>query len=116
MAALNDKAEEQLAQLKNFYEMEKERLEVHAHEEKERATKKMQSLIDEYETRMRDEQSQHEEDLAMLQEEIRDNAQRHQLAVSHAEHDNACLLQKITSLEQHIKEKEERMSSESALV
>ena len=50
------KSEESLAQLKNFYEIEKERLEHRLAEEKERATKKINAQQEEFEQRIRDEQ------------------------------------------------------------
>lgn len=74
---MQSKSEESLAQLKNFYEIEKERLENRLAEEKDRALKKQTQLQEEFDSRLRDEQTQHEEDIEMLQEELRENERRH---------------------------------------
>lgn len=60
------KSEESLAHLKNFYEQEKDRLERRITEEKEKATKRYNLMVEEYEQRLRDEQNQHEDDMMML--------------------------------------------------
>lgn len=60
------KAEEQLQNLKQMYENERQRLEQRLNEEKEASRKKHQLTIEEYETRIRDEQLQREEDIEML--------------------------------------------------
>lgn len=60
------KAEEQLQNLKQMYDNERQRLEQRLNEEKEASRKKHQLTIEEYETRIRDEQLQREEDIEML--------------------------------------------------
>lgn len=49
-----------------MYESERQRLEQRLAEEKETSRKKHQQTIEEYETRIRDEQLQREEDIEML--------------------------------------------------
>ena len=46
--------------------MEKERLELRLTEERDRASKKISQMQEEFESRIRDEQAQHEEDIEML--------------------------------------------------
>ncbi len=70
------KSEESLAQLKSFYEIEKKRLENRLQEEKERELKKLTALQDEFDSRIRYEQTQHEEDVEMLQEELQEKEHR----------------------------------------
>ena len=61
-----------MAQLKNFYELEKDRLEGRLAEEKEKRDKSYNSALEDFETRMREEQGQYEEEIEGLKEEIRD--------------------------------------------
>ena len=61
---------------------------------------------------MRDESTHHEEDMEMLQEELRENEQRSQNYTQQMEHDCALLSQKVETLETYLKEKEERLSKE----
>ena len=48
-------SEEQLMQLKNFYEQEKERLEKRIQEEKERSQKRFNNMVEDYEIKLREE-------------------------------------------------------------
>ncbi len=50
--------------------------------EKDRTQKQIQNIQDEYDQRLRDEQTHHEDDMEMLQEEMRENEQRHQMYVN----------------------------------
>ncbi len=59
-------SEESLAQLKSFYETEKERMEREFIRKNDANTKRTQAIQEEYEIRLKDEQNQHEEDLEML--------------------------------------------------
>jgi len=54
---IQEKSEESLQQLRNFYEMEKERLELRLTEERDRASKKISQMQEEFESRIRDEQA-----------------------------------------------------------
>jgi hypothetical protein len=112
---MQQKSEESLAQLKNFYEIEKERLEHRLAEEKERALKKHTQQQEEFDQRLRDEQQQHEEDIEMLQEELRENERRHQGYTNQIEHENALMCQKIETLEAYLKEKDERLTKEHSM-
>ncbi len=55
MREVQTKSEEQLAQLKNFYELEKERLERRLQEEKERAQKRYNHMLEDYEQKLKEE-------------------------------------------------------------
>lgn len=96
--------EESLAQLKNFYEIEKERLENRITQEKETHQKRLFSLQEEYETRFKDDQNQQEDDLEMVQEELREKEIQFQAISSQYEHENSLQVQKIESLEENLKE------------
>lgn len=71
-----------------MYESERQRLEQRLSEEKEASRKKHQMTMEEYETRLRDEQSQREEDIEMLQSDIKENEKRHQNNIKQLEYDN----------------------------
>lgn len=96
---MQSKSEESLAHLKNFYEQEKDRLERRITEEKEKATKRYNLMVEEYEQRLRDEQNQHEEDMMMLQDDMREQQTHNQNIISQLEHENSLNIQKIDSLE-----------------
>lgn len=66
------KSEENLSQLKNFYEIEKERLERRILDEKEKYEKRIANLTEEYETKLKEEQNLNEEELENLKEELRE--------------------------------------------
>ena len=56
--------------MKNFYESEKQRLEQRFNEEKDRASRRFTQMVAENEQKMRDESTNHEDDVEMLQNEI----------------------------------------------
>lgn len=66
------KSEEALAQLKNFYEIEKERLETRLQEEREKREKGQEGILEEYEERLREQASNYEEEIDMLKEDLRE--------------------------------------------
>ena len=65
-------SEESLQQLKNFYEIEKERLEQRLKDEKSKSLNQMNSQNDDYETKIQEDSSQHDEDIQILQEEMQE--------------------------------------------
>ena len=77
MKEMQEKSEEALAQLRNFYEMEKEKLELRINEEKEKGNRRMHNFQEEFEIRMRDEMQDKDEELECLQNELHENEQRH---------------------------------------
>lgn len=103
-------SEESLAQLKNFYETEKERLEREMNKKTEANQKRISSIQEEYEIRLRDEQNQHEEDLEMIQEELREKEIQLQGLGASFEHEKSMSMQKIESLEANLKETKNTLS------
>ena len=67
------------------------RLEHRLAEEKERAQKKVTQLQDEYEQRLRDEQTSHEDEINMLQEDARENDMRLTNQINQLEHECALM-------------------------
>ena len=105
------KSEEALAQLKNFYELEKERLERRVMEEREKREKQYHTLVEEYEQRIRDEQGQYEEDLENLKEDLRDHEIQIQTLTSQYEHELDLKLKNIESLEKMLRETKDNLAS-----
>ena len=76
------RSESALAQLKEFYEREKEKLECRIADERDRNLKRMQVAQEELEERMREEAIEKEEEIECLQNELREAEQRHQQYVT----------------------------------
>lgn len=98
------KFEQDLAQLKTYYEQEKDRLEKKVTEEKNKGIRNVKSSIEDYEQRMQDEQNQHEDEMEMLQDDLRDKEDQLQAVTNKYEHELSLSDQKIKSLEEHLKE------------
>lgn len=79
---MQERSEEALAQLKNFYEIEKETLEQRIGEERDKNTRRLQHYQEELELRMRDDIQEKEEEIECLQNELRESEQRHQSYVT----------------------------------
>lgn len=58
--------------MKNFYEIERERLERRICEEKEKSDKKFQSSSEEYFSKLREIESNYEEEIETLKDDLRD--------------------------------------------
>jgi len=56
--------------LKNFYELEKERIENRLIDEREKSIKNYNNIVEEYENRLRDEQVSYEDEIENLKEEL----------------------------------------------
>lgn len=111
---INVKNEENLAQLRNFYEIEKERLERRITEEKDRAEKKYANLMEEYESRLREEQNNHEEELDNVKEELREVEIHNATITQQYEHELMLRQQNIETLEKYLKETKENLASVQA--
>jgi hypothetical protein len=61
-----------LGQLKNFYELERERLEARLCEEQEKNKKRYQSTTDEYYQKYKEQELQYEEEIENLKEDLRE--------------------------------------------
>jgi len=108
---INIKNDENLAQLRNFYEIEKERLERRITEEKDRAEKKLNNLVEEYEGRIREDQNLHEEELDNIKEELREVEIQNATLTQQYEHELMLRQQTIESLEKYLKEAKESLAS-----
>jgi len=63
---MQERSEESLAQLRNFYEIEKEKLEQRIMEERDKNTRRLQNYQEELELRMRDDIQEKEEEIECL--------------------------------------------------
>jgi len=108
---INVKNDENLAQLRNFYEIEKERLERRITEEKDRAEKKLSNLTEEYESRIKEEQSLHEEELDNIKEELHEVEIQNATLTQHYEHELMLRQQTIETLEKYLKEAKENLAN-----
>ena len=86
---INEKSEEQLAQLKHFYELEKDRLERRLVEEKDRAQKRYNNMVEDYEQKLKEEIENHQDELNNLTDEYKDKEAMMQDYINKLEHDNS---------------------------
>ena len=84
---MQEKSEEALAQLRNFYEIEKEKLEQRILEEKDKNSRKLANIQEDLELRMREEMGEKDDEIECLQGELRESEQRHQGYVTQMEHE-----------------------------
>eukprot|EP01022_Parablepharisma_sp_SALTPOND_P029008 TRINITY_DN722_c0_g1_i1.p1 TRINITY_DN722_c0_g1~~TRINITY_DN722_c0_g1_i1.p1 ORF type:complete len:1467 (-),score=323.46 TRINITY_DN722_c0_g1_i1:3360-7760(-) len=98
------RSEESLAQLRNFYEMEKDRLEARIMEEKEKAQRICAQQVEECEMRLKDEQQQRAEEIEALQNELAECAAQNRDIIAQLEQEAELHKQKIKALEEQIKE------------
>ncbi len=70
---MQEKSEEALAQLRNFYEIEKEKLEQRILEEKEKNSRKLANIQEDLELRMREEMAEKDDEIECLQGELRES-------------------------------------------
>lgn len=108
---IQQKSEESLAQLKNFYEIEKERLEKRVIDEKEKGQTRLANLQEEYEQRLKDEQMQQEDDLNMLRDDISESEMRLQSCNQQFDHEKSLDLQTIESLSAQLKETKDALNN-----
>jgi ElaB/YqjD/DUF883 family membrane-anchored ribosome-binding protein len=67
LADLQNRTEEQLTQMKEFYDLEKEKLEKRISEEKERSNRRMGSVQDEFKAKLQDEVREKDHSIECLQ-------------------------------------------------
>jgi threonine synthase len=53
--------------------------------------------------------------MEMIQEELRENERKYLVQINQLDHENVLFQQKIKTLEDHLKEKEERLSKEQSM-
>ena len=107
---LQKRSEESLAQLRNFYEMEKERLEGRIAEEKDKAQRACAQQIEECEARLKEEQQQRAEETEALQNDLAECAARDKEIIGQLEQESSLHKQKIKTLEDQLKEAKEQFS------
>ena len=107
---IQSKSEESLNQLKNFYEIERERLEKRLMEEKNRYEKKAMQTSEEYETRLKEEQTNYEDEIEGLKEDLREQEMQNSTLIQQYEHEIALKQQTIENLEKHLKETKENLA------
>ena len=107
---LQCKSEESLTQLKNFYEIEKERIEHRLVDERDKSLKNYNNIVEEYETRLREEQVSYEDEIENLKDEL--NQCEMQLAnlTSQYEHEMNLSSKNTDILEKLIKESKEQLT------
>ena len=71
MSDVQTKSEEQLAQLKAFYESEKQRLEQRYNDEKDRSAGRHNQMMEEHRLKMRDVANNHEGEIELIQHKLR---------------------------------------------
>lgn len=97
-------------QLKGFYEIEKDRHERRFLEERERAQKRYNLAVEDYEQKLRDEQQRLEEDLQLVQEEAADKERQATDYITQLEHENSMRQQQIETLEAYLHETKETLN------
>lgn len=100
----HSKSEEAITQLKNYYELEKEKLENKLALEKEKAEKKYKKMVEEYEQKHKDEINQLEEENEQIREEYISLETNMQNTVSHLQHENDIKSKQIESLDKALSE------------
>ena len=97
----HNKSEEVIIQLKNYYELEKEKLESKIGIEKEKADKKLKKATEELETKHKEEVATLEEENDELREEFMNVQNTLQNTVMELEHDRDIKVRQIDNLEKN---------------
>lgn len=108
---LNERSETSYAQLKEFYEAEKKRLENRLQDEKERAEKKYNLMAEEFEDKLRRETEEFDEEMLAKDEEMRELDAYYNDEINSLKHQAGLDLQKIESLEKYLKENKEQIEA-----
>lgn len=108
---IQQKSEESLNQLKNFYEVERERLEKRLAEEKSRFEKKFSQTSEEYEQKLKEDQVSYEEEIENLKEDLREQEMQNTQLVQQYEHEMALKQQTIDNLEKYLKETKDTLNT-----
>lgn len=111
IAVINTKSEESLQQLKNFYEIEKERLEHRIVEEKGKAESRYNFMVDEFEQKVREDADLAEEQRLDLEAQIDELNDLYSQEITQLKQQIALDAQKIETLERHLKETKENLAS-----
>ena len=107
---LQCKSEESLTQLKNFYEIEKERIEHRLVDERDKSIKNYNAIVEEYESRLREEQLSYEDEIENLKEELNQCEMQIANLTSQFEHEMNLASKNIENLEKLNKESKEQLT------
>ena len=108
---MQSKSEESLAQLKNFYELEKDRLEQRLAEEREKREKSYAQVVEEYEARIREDQTSYEEEIESLKDDIREYETQIGNMQAQYEHELDLKSKSAENLEKMLREAKDNLSS-----
>ena len=108
---LEEEKTKQLYQLKEFYEADKHRLESRINEERRTAKLKLDQQQEEYDTMLKEEQENHEEELEMLKDELKQIEENRNEEIKQTQQDLVMSQQKIQFLEQSLQDAKQLLSS-----
>ena len=111
ISTINSKAEESLQQLKNFYEIEKERLEHRIQEEKAKAETRFAFMVEEYEQKIREDNDLANDQRQDLEDQLTDLENLYGTDTMQLKQQIALDTQKIETLEKHLKETKDNLAS-----
>ena len=111
ISTINTKAEESLQQLKNFYEIEKERLEHRIQEEKGKAETRYSYMVDEYEQKIREDADLANDQRNDLEDQLAELEGIYGQDTTQLKQQIALDAQKIETLEKHLKETKDNLAS-----
>ncbi|CDW82778.1 guanylate-binding n-terminal domain containing protein [Stylonychia lemnae] len=106
---LQEQSEKEIMSLRNFYEMEKEKLELRLNEEKDKNQHRISILTEEFEQKLRDELQDREEEIECLQTELRESEQIHQGFAQQIEYELGLKQQMIENLDKQLRETKEKI-------
>ena len=105
------KSEEALTQLRNFYEVEKERLEKRLAEEKDKHERAIEYATEEVESKAKEDILNLEDEIDSLREELRESEVSYSQLSSNFEHELAMKAQSILSLEGFLRDTKESLAN-----
>lgn len=108
---VNDSSEEQLQQMKNLFEIERETLTKRISEEKSKGQRSMNQLLDEQESKIKEEQAMNEEQIEMLQAQLEEQEAHSQGIIGQLQYDLSLKIQKIENLEEHLAEMKQSLDN-----
>ncbi len=112
---MQKRSEDSLAQLRNFYELEKEKLEQRIVDEKEKARTIYAQQIEECEQKLKDEQQQRAEEVEVLQNDLAECEAQNRGIISHLEQEAGLQKQKIQTLEEQLKDSKDQFTKTQSL-
>ena len=98
-----------LTQLRNFYEIEKERLEGRIAEERSRAQNMCNQQIEEYEAKLREEQQRREIDVEALQRELEECERQNKEIIGELERETEMQRQRAKGFEDELRDSKEQL-------